>query len=565
MSAAPARTPLACGALGSYNPDVVRRIGAAMPSPVELRHADDRSALMLDRPPVKWGRPHRARGLAWSEQPRPPSRIRATGWRDVARHVAAAGLVIDGKRRFVHSSVSGVASVYYLAHRKAVYFASRIDPLVNAVPVPLTADWRAWSSILSLRYPVGRRTPFEEVRRLPPFSVLTGGPDGPELQRTRWPWKEVEPTLDLEAGADAVVEAMREAVAPLADEPVTCPLSGGLDSRVLICLLAEGGVDRLRAITANADRGWDRDEVAASSVASALGVHHQLVSGSSPDYWAEVRERALRCDFQLADEPWSMPLARRLRECGGPAPDGLALDVLAQPGKRFFTEDMTRPDGTDRVARRLWKRLAARGGLGDARPDTLDPRLARAVAGRARAEFLRVTNSFRGHPSEPALAFYSTRTLRGIALTPHSVLGADAHVWTPFSEDAVARACLAIGAPEKFGSKLYAEIFNRLNPAVGALPSTRRGRDLPATRTPARHLSPQALDGYRQVLLSGPLTPYLGRALRRRISSGDLGPALAARPSRSVVQAAVLFHLWHERYRARMSGADPAVMLGTQA
>ena len=37
-------------------------------------------------------------------------------------------------------------------------------------------------------------------------------------------------------------------------------------------------------------------------------------------------------------------------------------------------------------------------------------------------------SQFRGHPAEVVLTFYATRTVRGISLTPHAVLGAD---WPP--------------------------------------------------------------------------------------------------------------------------------------
>lgn len=556
MSAVPPRTPLACGALGTYDLGTVHRLALAMPAPLGLHHADERSALFLDREPIRWDRAGQGRGLAWSEAIRP--RGKARSWRDAACELAAAGLAIEGRRRLVHSSVSGVAPVYYLRHGDAVYFASRIDPLVAAVPVDLTVDWRAWSSIICLRYPIGSRTPFEEVRRLPPFSVLTADESGVEMRRKRWPWREVEPSLGVEEGADAVLEAMRASIATLGDGPVVCPLSGGLDSRMLLCLLREAGVEVVGAVTANPDRGWNRDEVVASEVAGALDVPHELVSGSPDHYWDEARQRALRCDFQLTGGPWTAPLARRLGQVGAVATDGLALDTLSQPGKRFFTEEMTHPDGSDAVARELWNRMAGTGSIGRVRRGLLRADLARSAERRARSHFMRVTEPFRGHPAEPVLAFYSTRTVRGVSLTPHTVLGAEAAVCTPFAVDAIARACLAIRAPEKHASRLYVEVFRRLHRIVGELPSTRDSRDPRASRVPSRRLSPKVLDGYAQVLASGPLASYLGDKLTRRIDADDLGPALAGQPSRSIVQAVVLFHLWHERYASRLSGADPA-------
>jgi hypothetical protein len=43
---------------------------------------------------------------------------------------------------------------------------------------------------------------------------------------------------------------------------------------------------------------------------------------------------------------------------------------------------------------------------------------------RSRAEFLAVTRRFEGHPSQPSLALYATRTLRGVSNYPGGCSGA---------------------------------------------------------------------------------------------------------------------------------------------
>ena len=59
---------------------------------------------------------------------------KATSWKQAAQRLACCGLVVDGGARYVHSSVAGVAPVYYLEDADATYFASRIDPLVGSCP-----------------------------------------------------------------------------------------------------------------------------------------------------------------------------------------------------------------------------------------------------------------------------------------------------------------------------------------------------------------------------------------------------------------------------------------------
>ena len=201
------RSPVVCGALGGYDPELVRDVGRRMTGELSVVHEDGDSILLLDRPPIRWR--GRGRGLAWSENPHSDRPVRF--WKDASRELAACGLVVQGERRRVHSSVSGVAPIYHLAHGNAVYFASRIDPLVRALPRRLTIDWRAWASIFYLRFPLGERTPFLEIKRLRPFSTLEWDDGGqrPSTVQHRWPWSEVEPQprsrgwLRCHAGGDA--------------------------------------------------------------------------------------------------------------------------------------------------------------------------------------------------------------------------------------------------------------------------------------------------------------------------------------------------------------------------
>ena len=110
----------------------------------------------------------------------------------------------------MHSSVSGLARLYWLEDRGATYFASRIDPLVTGSPRPLSVDWDAWAATMILRYPVGGRTPFAEIRRLGPYSTLRRRLGRTRVEHPPWPWAEIEPGLSLDEGADAWVDALRE-------------------------------------------------------------------------------------------------------------------------------------------------------------------------------------------------------------------------------------------------------------------------------------------------------------------------------------------------------------------
>ena len=81
----------------------------------------------------------------------------------------------------------------------------------------------------------------------------------------------------------------------------------------------------------------------------------------------------------------------------------------------------------------------------------------------ARRQFMNEASQFRGHPAEMVLTFYATRTVRGISLTPHAVLGADVATVTPCTDHRVAIACLATDPLEKFHTRIYKAMFAKVN------------------------------------------------------------------------------------------------------
>ena len=193
--------------------------------------------LVMDREPIRWE--GEGRGLAWSERPETISGAGIRDWRDAACAAAACGLVLDGRRSYVHSSVAGMAPVYYMEHDGAVYFATTIDALALASPRRLSVDWEAWAGILTVDFPLGDRTPFAEIRLLRPFSTLEVRWRRARVETSRWPWAEVESNLDVAEGTAAVLDGMRASIARLPPGPIVCHLSGGLDSRLCLGLLSE--------------------------------------------------------------------------------------------------------------------------------------------------------------------------------------------------------------------------------------------------------------------------------------------------------------------------------------
>src|SRR5215207_1277024 len=348
--------PAVCGALGDFDPERIERMKKTLGRleiPLEIVHEDKGSVLLLDREPVSWvGRG--ARGFGWSEGL--ATGAEATSWKQAAQRLACCGLVVEGTARYVHSSVSGVTPVYYTEDGDATYFASRIDPLVESSPAGqrLTIDWEAWAGIFLMTAPVGERTPFLEVRRLPPFSTLKHRPGrGAHRLSPAWPWADV--SLEEDAKAEALIEGLRETIREVPAGRLVCPLSGGWDSRLLLMLASERDDLRVSAWTLKSTHRGSDETPYARKVAKALGVPLTQI-GRGRSFWGDQEKVALRCDYQTTHHGWFMPLARRLHGGSHALLDGLAGGIFVKG--HFVTEEMLQTKTRRERLALLWERLS---------------------------------------------------------------------------------------------------------------------------------------------------------------------------------------------------------------
>ena len=545
---APSRAPVVCGALGRYDRERVLSIAAALDPALRPVHEDERSILLLDREPLRWSGQGRhglgwIEGLAWTDG--------ASDWRAASRR-GACGLEIEGGDRRLHSSINGLGPVYWTAERGCAYFASRIDPLARTAGRQLTVDWDAWASIVALRFPPGEQTPFAEIRRLEPFSVLERRWGRFRPQSPTLPWTEVEPRLDLGPAAEAVASALRETVGGL-EPPPAVGLSGGRDSRIVACLLAQAGLAP-EALTVGDDEGDTFEEDLAEPAAAALGLRHERLPADAGRYRDDWERRARAVEHQFVDHAWLVPLARRIEATGVSVGDGYAIDTLMLGGTRFgfpATPDPRRPRRTNELLFDAMRRY----GMAH---EALDPALQEPLVARARDQFLGAAKQLEGSPLQTTLAFYRTRTARGVSSYPSGLLGSVGPVFAPGAADGVAMAVLS-GKREVMGDPIYAAVLERLDPELARLPTT-AGAERRPPRLPRRWRSPQALEMHRDLLGSGPLAPHVSAGLRDWLAAPEgreLSPGL-----RLGMEGISLFHSWWRRYRDLLGPVEARELAG---
>jgi asparagine synthase (glutamine-hydrolysing) len=166
-------------------------------------------------------------------------------------------------------------------------FASTLPALLAGGGVSTDLDPVALHHYLSWHAVVpAPRTILEGVRKLAPASVMVVEPDGRRRRETYWRAdfrrRPEHAGWDERDWAAAVRAALRTAVERrmVADVPVGVLLSGGLDSSLIVALLADGGQRGLATFSVGFDAVGDRDGDEfrySDAIASQFGTEHARI------------------------------------------------------------------------------------------------------------------------------------------------------------------------------------------------------------------------------------------------------------------------------------------------
>ncbi|PZF95121.1 N-acetylglutaminylglutamine amidotransferase [Micromonospora deserti] len=212
----------------------------------------------------------------------------------------AVALVDRRRRRLVLARDRlGIKPLYLAEAPGRLRFASTLPALLRAGDVDTGVDpvalhhYLSWHSIVP-----APRTILRGVRKLPPATLRVVEADGQARELIYWrPDYARDPAragLDARDWQVAVGDALRTAVRRrlVADVPVGVLLSGGLDSSLIVALLAEAGQQQLRTFSIGfAGRGGETgDEFGYSDlVARAFATDHHRIRLADDDLVPAVR------------------------------------------------------------------------------------------------------------------------------------------------------------------------------------------------------------------------------------------------------------------------------------
>jgi asparagine synthase (glutamine-hydrolysing) len=175
----------------------------------------------------------------------------------------------------------GIKPLYYATYMGALLFSSEMKGLLQA-PLRRAVDLEGLHAILNVGYIPGAGTLLEGVRKLPPSSLLVFHNGSIRIES----YYEI-PSIDESVNEDEAVLRLRsvlgEAIGDqlVADVPIGCFLSGGLDTSAVVAYAAKTSTQPLKTFCMGF--GEETDEFRdARLIADHFGTeHHELVVDSS--------------------------------------------------------------------------------------------------------------------------------------------------------------------------------------------------------------------------------------------------------------------------------------------
>jgi len=175
----------------------------------------------------------------------------------------------------------GIKPLYYAMDNSRIFFASEIKALLQA-NLKRSVDCQALYSILNVGYIPGNRTLMERVKKLLPSSILIFK-DGKSEVSTYWQIPPQSEVIDQDRSVRDLRIALQESVRDqlVADVPVGCFLSGGLDTSAIVAFASKAVTQPLKTFCMGF--GEETDELRdARLIAEHFGTdHHELIVDSS--------------------------------------------------------------------------------------------------------------------------------------------------------------------------------------------------------------------------------------------------------------------------------------------
>src|SRR5579884_3390800 len=199
----------------------------------------------------------------------------------------------------------GVKPLYYAERDDVLVFASELKALLASGLIEPELDYDALDTYLTLGFVTAPRTLLRGVSKLSPGHRLVAGPDGVRVEAF-WRYPEAAPDRSRSEAEwrEAIIECLEEAVRLrlMSDVPLGAMLSGGLDSSVIVALMARHMREPVQTFSVGfAEAGLENELADARRVSRFLGTdHHELELSFARDA-VQLEQLVWHLDEPLAD------------------------------------------------------------------------------------------------------------------------------------------------------------------------------------------------------------------------------------------------------------------------
>ena len=174
----------------------------------------------------------------------------------------------------------GKKPLFYHDDGRRIVFASELKSLLLDPSVPREVDPRSIADFLTFQYVPSPQSIFQGVRKLPPGHRLVCDANGPRVERYWSLPVEPDPSIRPDEAVARLRELLAEAVRIrlMSDVPLGAFLSGGIDSSVVVALMAQASATPVKTFSIGFEAEDYSELEHARKVATHLGTeHHELI------------------------------------------------------------------------------------------------------------------------------------------------------------------------------------------------------------------------------------------------------------------------------------------------
>ena len=181
------------------------------------------------------------------------------------------------RRLFIARDRFGQKPLYYTEQSNRFYFSSELSSLLTALPSRPEINFESIDLYLSLQYIPEPLTPYKGIHKLPAAHTLTCEFDGCRVE----PYWNLSYEPKHQASEQELISELREILMDavrlrmISDVPLGAHLSGGIDSSIVVALMAQASSQPVKTFSVGFDETSFSELPYARTVARRYGTEHQ--------------------------------------------------------------------------------------------------------------------------------------------------------------------------------------------------------------------------------------------------------------------------------------------------